>query len=177
MTSSSPAPACSRRVWSSGKCWQATRLLLWLRKGSIFVEHAPRSALLDHRGKLARVPASVYGVYDCSVNCLRGYYIKAMRTEKLSTDSFVVVGFFLNAYFVFHFYCKRKENGKRNGTNWAPKSPDLWIWFSRSLEAKPAVKSTVVIKTIPSVWKSHSHHSRDFCPRQLTLRTLNNITS
>ena len=25
MTSSSPAPACSRRVWSSGKCWQATR--------------------------------------------------------------------------------------------------------------------------------------------------------
>ena len=67
MTSSSPAPACSRRVWSSGKCWQATRLLLWLRKGGIFVEHAPRSALLDHRGKLARVPASVYGAYDCSV--------------------------------------------------------------------------------------------------------------
>ena len=26
--SSSPAPACSRRVWSSGKCWQATHLLL-----------------------------------------------------------------------------------------------------------------------------------------------------
>ena len=25
---SSPAPACSRRVWSSGECWQATRLLL-----------------------------------------------------------------------------------------------------------------------------------------------------
>ena len=67
MTSSSPAPACSRRVWSSGKCWQATRLLLWLRKGGIFVEHAPRSALLDHRGKLARMPASVYGAYDCSV--------------------------------------------------------------------------------------------------------------
>ena len=67
MTSSSRAPACSRRVWSSGKCWQATHLLLWLRKGGIFVEHAPRSALLDHRGKLARVPASVYGAYDCSV--------------------------------------------------------------------------------------------------------------
>ena len=67
MTSSSPAPACSRRVWPSGKCWQATRLLLWLRKGGIFVEHAPRSALLDLRGKLARVPASVYGAYDCSV--------------------------------------------------------------------------------------------------------------
>ena len=67
MTSSSPAPACSRRVWSSGKCWQATRLLLWLRKGGIFVEHAPRSALLDHTGKLVRVPASVYGAYDCSV--------------------------------------------------------------------------------------------------------------
>ena len=67
MTSSSPAPACSRRVWSSGKCWQATRLLLWLRKGGIFVEHAPRSALLDHRGKSARVPASVYSAYDCSV--------------------------------------------------------------------------------------------------------------
>ena len=67
MTSSSPAPACSRRVWSSGKCWQATRLLLWLRKGGISVEHAPRSALLDHRGKLARVSASVYGAYDCSV--------------------------------------------------------------------------------------------------------------
>ena len=65
MTSSSPAPACSCRVWSSGKCWQATRLLLWLRKGGIFVEHAPRSALLDHRGKLARVPASVCGAYNC----------------------------------------------------------------------------------------------------------------
>ena len=31
------------------------------------MEHAPRSVLLDHRGKLARVPASVHGAYDCSV--------------------------------------------------------------------------------------------------------------
>ena len=67
MMSSSPAPVCSRGVWSSGKCWQATRLLLWFCKGGIFVEHAPWSALLDHKGKLVRVPASVYGAYDCSV--------------------------------------------------------------------------------------------------------------
>ena len=67
MTSSSPAPACSCRVWSSGKCWQATHLLLQLCEGGIFVEHALWFGLLDHRGRLVRMPASVCCVCDCSV--------------------------------------------------------------------------------------------------------------
>ena len=59
MTSSSPAYVCSRRVWSTGKYWQATHLLLWLCEGGIFVEHALWFGLLDHRSRLARMPASV----------------------------------------------------------------------------------------------------------------------
>ena len=71
MMSSSPAPVCSLRVWSSGKCWQATHLLLQLCEGVIFVEHALWFVLLDHRGRLVRVPASVCGAYDCSVCYVR----------------------------------------------------------------------------------------------------------
>ena len=67
MTSSSAAPVCSRRVWSSGKCWQATRLLLQLCEGGIFVEHALWFGLLDHRGRLVRMPVSVCREYDCLV--------------------------------------------------------------------------------------------------------------
>ena len=46
---SSPAPACSRRVWSSWECWQATHLLLELCEMGIFVEHALRFGLLGFR--------------------------------------------------------------------------------------------------------------------------------
>ena len=38
-----------------------------LCKGGIFVEHVLWFVLLDHRGRLVRMPASVYGAYDCSV--------------------------------------------------------------------------------------------------------------
>ena len=71
MTSSSPAAACSRRVWSPGECWQATHLLLSLCEGGIFVERAMWFGLLDHRGRLVRMPASVCDAYDCSVCYVR----------------------------------------------------------------------------------------------------------
>ena len=41
-------------------------------KGGIFVEHAMWFGLLDHRGRLVRVPASVCRAYDylvCYVQC------------------------------------------------------------------------------------------------------------
>ena len=62
MTSSSPAPACSRRVGRQGSADRATHLLLWLCEGGIFVERALWFGLLDHRDRLVRVPASVTSV-------------------------------------------------------------------------------------------------------------------
>ena len=64
---SSPAPACIRRFWPPGECWQATRLLLKLSEGGIFLERALWFGLLDHRVRLVRMPASVCRAYDCSV--------------------------------------------------------------------------------------------------------------
>ena len=68
-------------------------------KGGIFVEHALWFGLLDHRGRLVRMPASVCGAYDCSVSYV-GYKAtqrfgsKRLVSETMSTCTDEVFWFF-----------------------------------------------------------------------------------